>query len=111
MKWAITLSLLIVCIKAYSQFPEPGTFISNSDFEKFVGSWRWINGSDTITIKLKRQMVQPPGKGGLEFVIGYHTYKKGNTIVENSMQFNTQAYNPELPTFLELFYQELEIPF
>jgi hypothetical protein len=60
----------------------------DSNLTKFAGTWRSVNGADTVTVLLKK-VSSPCGKSYnncfIEKLIGYHEYKRGNTIVESSM--------------------------
>ncbi|RAV28477.1 DUF6705 family protein [Sinomicrobium soli] len=66
--------------------PQPGDNILDPESDKFIGEWRWVNGQDTLEISLKKGNIADPFGVGyrLDVLIGFHRYKKGNTVIESS---------------------------
>lgn len=92
MKNIITIvSLLIVVmqnIKAQNlpTLPAPGSYITNNTMGAYHGTWQWVSGSDTVKLFLNTQKVWIDYAGGfyLDCLVGWHLYKKGNTVIESS---------------------------
>ncbi len=69
-------------------------FIVNSGFsqdttimDKFVGTWRWVSGTDTVIIVLQRQNVFiQPGISRMSLV-GWHKYVQNGQVVQSSLQY------------------------
>ncbi|MCC7378375.1 MAG: hypothetical protein IT255_03350 [Chitinophagaceae bacterium] len=85
------VGLLIVFIqnsKAQSlpTLPSPGSYMTNNTMGAFHGTWQWVSGSDTVKLFLNTQKVWIDYAGGfyLDCLVGWHLYKKGNTVIESS---------------------------
>lgn len=70
--------------------------MANPSLNKFVGTWVWTSGADTVKIVLKKEMVQYPDDNYSEDqLIGFHHYRKAGNVVESNMNFvqtNFAAY-------------------
>ncbi len=55
--------------------------------DKFVGTWRWVSNTDTLTIVLQRQnLYLNPGISRVSLV-GWHKYVKAGHLVQSSLQY------------------------
>ena len=63
--------------------PQPNGNVLNPSLDKFVGTWVWISGVDTLKIVLKKDnMLLPfPENSRADCIIGFHIFKKGNVII------------------------------
>ena len=68
--------------------PKPDGNITNNSLDKFIGTWVWINGTDTLKIVLKKEniLLPFPENSRADFIIGFHIFKQGNDIVESSIR-------------------------
>lgn len=66
--------------------PATGSYHINSTMSGFHGTWRWVQGFDTVRIFLDTKGVFFDSNGGYhsDMLIGWHIYKRGNSIVESS---------------------------
>ena len=68
--------------------PQAGDNLIRPALNKFVGTWQYVNGIDTLKVILKKENFQFPGKSyGGDWIVGFHQYKKGNNIIESNLQF------------------------
>lgn len=88
---------LFILVKVHAQatnFPKGGDIIVNNSLNNFIGDWRWVSGTDTIIIKLKKERILFSGFNFYcDYLIGYHQYKQGSTIIESNMQYAWYAYS------------------
>lgn len=77
-----------------STIPQPNGNIINNTLNKFTGTWQWENGVDTITIFLKKEniLLLFPQNSHADYIVGYHSYKRGSQIIESSLQYNNSSY-------------------
>lgn len=87
----IVISLFVLNTFSWAQQYNPpvGTTVHNADINKFIGTWRWVSGNDTIVFKLVKENIVLNNSGGMDFIIGYHLYKIGTNIIESSMQHSS----------------------
>ena len=69
--------------------PQPNGNITNSSLDKFIGTWVWSNGTETLTVVLKKEniLLPFPENSRAESIIGFHKFEQGNTIVESSISY------------------------
>jgi len=64
---------------------------------KFEGNWKYVNGSDTVRINLRKHRFQYSVPDGPVYIMdrlfGWHEYKTGGTIIESNYSFR----NMQLP--------------
>lgn len=81
MKKIIFLILVFICAKnSYTQIRY------NPELDKFVGTWKWMSGTDTVIVILEKQVQNMPTKNNLELIVGWHKYVKNGQVVESSLQ-------------------------
>jgi hypothetical protein len=66
--------------------PPAGSYITNNTFTPFFGTWRWVNGIDTVKIYLAKAKVYFNVGDGFYWdrLIGWHIYKRGNVVIQKS---------------------------
>lgn len=51
----------------------------------FHGTWMWTSGTDTVKVYLTtKKVLIPIDNYYTDFLVGWHIYKKGNTVIESS---------------------------
>lgn len=73
-------------------------YTPNPDLDKFVGTWKWISGSNYFTLILKKEKVLDNWSDDYsckDLIIGYHEYGTNNATVESSMQYQNSNYYEE----------------
>jgi hypothetical protein len=97
MKRLITvLIILIIDIKiVIAQKPQPGEYIINNDIDKFVGTWQWVSGNDTVVVKLKKvKFLMPQILYHDDIIMGCHKYVKNGVVIEDFLwKFNSIGQN------------------
>ena len=69
--------------------PYSGAHIQYNELNKFVGTWQWTSGADTLVIKLYKQEIymKPPANFFFEEIVGWHKYVKNGIIQETFLQY------------------------
>jgi len=57
-----------------------------------TGTWRYVNGTDTVEIYLKQDQFTLNGTTH-SILIGFHRYVKNGVLMENTMGFTNTTYN------------------
>jgi hypothetical protein len=87
----IGIAFLISCgtIAQMPTPPQPNGNITNSSIDKFIGTGVWSNGTETLTLVLKKEniLLHFPENSRAESIIGFHKFEQGNTIVESSISY------------------------
>ncbi len=104
----VALFLVILLNANYSNsqtisYPEQNGNNINNGLNKFVGTWLWVNDTDTIKIILKKENVLlPPDELNYrsDMIVGYHFYKKNGNIMENSLQYSGLNFADDKKTIL-----------
>jgi hypothetical protein len=67
---------------------QPGNYIINNDINKFIGTWQWTQGADTLKVTFVKVKVfySPPANFHADRILGWHTYIKNGTQIESSFQ-------------------------
>ena len=88
------IRLIIICFilkDAYAQVVVPNNLLN-----KFVGTWRWTSGTDTVEIVLEKQPFLIPQTGSnTESLVGWHKYVKNGVINQSSYPYIGQSINSE----------------
>lgn len=83
--------LLLGCCVA--QPPTPGSYVTNNNIDKFVGTWKWVSGNDEIIFKLAkfRHTVTNYDE---DIILGSHSYIQNGNLIESSLdKFNNLGNN------------------
>jgi hypothetical protein len=94
MKMLFLISTILVgCCRMIAQPPTPGSNEFNNYINKFEGIWQWVNGSDTLTIRLKKFNTQY-ADFQKDVLMGTHKYVQNGIVIQNSMdKFDSIAIN------------------
>jgi len=69
---------------SFGQAPQPGDYITNSNIDKFEGTWKWVSGNKEVIIKLKK--VKFLNRDYHEdILLGCHSFTMNGSVVESSM--------------------------
>lgn len=69
---------------------------TNPELDKFVGTWRWTSGNDTVIIVLQKQVTNlPTGTSSNEILVGWHKYVENGQLIQSSLQYIGQDINNE----------------
>jgi hypothetical protein len=88
-----TILTLLICFYAFtssSQSPTPSTHVYNNDIDKFIGTWKWSNVTNTeeLVIKLKKVHYYWNSNSMLYYqdvLVGAHCYIKNGITIENNL--------------------------
>jgi len=101
MKILIIVPLFLAsCFRMIAQPPAPGTNELNNYINKFEGTWQWVNGNDTIIIKLKKFNTDFSNYQK-DVLFGVHKYVKNGTIIHDALnRFGSIGLNYKKSTVL-----------
>ncbi|MES2651051.1 MAG: DUF6705 family protein [Bacteroidota bacterium] len=71
-------------------FPKAGSNYPNPELDKFVGNWIWINKSDTVWLKTKKENLKFSGNFTVDALIGHFKQLKGKTVVRDSFKTHNE---------------------
>jgi hypothetical protein len=87
-----SIFLVFVCLNTYSQTVDP--------LDKFIGTWRWVNGNDTMVIFLKKEtMVEVHN---IVVLKGYNKYIKNGVVQQSTFPSNFNSNNSFNDTYFNL---------
>ncbi len=93
----IILFILFSANKIKAQnYPQAGDYITNTNIDKFVGTWCWYSNTDTLILKLikvKMNFTLPNYEKDL--LIGVYKYVKAGILIED--------YLPSFPSLISNF--------
>ena len=66
----------------------------NSNINKFVGTWIWTNGTESLVLIFKKENILLPLEGNIraDVLYGFHQYKVNNIVIESSTQYSNSNY-------------------
>ncbi len=70
--------------------PHPqGSYTLSPSLDKFVGTWKWVSGNDTMVLTFLKQKAhfRSPLNYDVDVLVGWHSYIKNGTLVESSLQY------------------------
>jgi hypothetical protein len=94
-KKIIGILILFIALKSSGQFPYPPcSYNAKPELDKFVGTWRWVSGADTLELKLYKQAIHfpEPMDFDVENIIGWHRYVKNGVLIESSFPYAGLPY-------------------
>ncbi|QHV98941.1 DUF6705 family protein [Spirosoma endbachense] len=103
MKKIVGFLYFLVMINSVSnaqELPRSGSNLTNNNLDKFVGTWMWTNGKDTVTMLLKKENILFPGNIRTDAIVGFHLYKKDKKAVSSSLEFKNTNYSDKRSTIL-----------
>jgi hypothetical protein len=79
----------LLCVASAAQ-----SVVIDNNLNKFVGTWRWTSGTDTVEIVLQKQVYNIPMTGSnSEALAGWHRYVKNGVLVQSSLQYTGRDIN------------------
>jgi hypothetical protein len=88
---------LTIISKIYAQNgPHPaGSYVSRPNLDKFVGTWQWVSGADTVKVVLAKQAIYAPAPMDYTFeaLVGWHRYVKNGVEIESSLQYVNSTFS------------------
>ena len=74
----------------------------NSNINKFVGTWIWTNGTESLVLIFKKENILLPLEGNIraDVLYGFHQYKVNNIVIESSTQYSNSNYTNKNGTLL-----------
>lgn len=94
--YIVFVAVIIFTMPVFAQYPVPGGYDVNNTLTRFEGTWRWVNGQDTVWIYMQKQKINYSEiPYDADKIVGWHKYKKGNVIVESNYQFTGTSYNQQ----------------
>ena len=92
----IVLILLVsLSINCKSQVPQNGNNIVNNDINKFIGTWNWSSGNNSLQLKFKKENIKNQYLSfdyREDMLIGFHKYINNGNTIENSTQYSNTSY-------------------
>lgn len=83
--------LILVCLlylNCVAQFPNAGDNVKNDNVDKFIGTWLWHNGNDSLLFIFKKENVYVKGFDiHMDVLIGFHKFVKNGVVIENSTEY------------------------
>lgn len=88
MKYVLLILSFVISFTAFSQVQ------TDPDSDKFIGTWKWVSGSDSLILHLYKQAVHYPAplNYDVENIIGWHKYVKNGIVTKSSIQYSGQPY-------------------
>jgi hypothetical protein len=77
--------LMILSLFANAQIPDKGSYVTNTDIDKFEGTWKWEQNGEEIVIKLKKVKHLFTSGYYEDVLVGCHSYSRNGIIIESSM--------------------------
>jgi hypothetical protein len=89
MKKILIIILVLTSLITKGQPPHPaGSYTAHPEFNKFVGTWLWTSGTDTIKLVLQKQVIHYPYQLNYDEdrLVGWHKYVKNGVLIESDLQ-------------------------
>lgn len=87
------LIIFILTNRCISQPPAPGSYVTNNNIDKFVGTWKWTSGTNEIIFKVAkfRHTIVDYDE---DILLGSHSYTSNGVLVESTLdKFSNLANN------------------
>jgi hypothetical protein len=74
--------------------PAAGSYTPNPNLNKFVGTWLWFSGTDTMKLVFQKQIVHHPSPSNydLDGLLGWHRFVKNGIELENNLSLIGTPY-------------------
>ncbi|WP_297984494.1 DUF6705 family protein [uncultured Chryseobacterium sp.] len=98
----IILFFSFSCSAQYGKEFNNGDNYLNNSLNKFVGTWKYSDANQSLTIILKKENIKLPIENDVraDAIIGFHKFvKNGNIIEDNTMYFNTNYSDKKFSLF------------
>ena len=109
MKQLLIISFFLSgCCIIKAQPPAPGSNVTNNYINKFEGTWQWINGSDTLILRLMKKN-ETFTNYSADVLLGTHKYVKNSVTIEDVLyKFDSIAYNYKNSSLMLSWYQNMD---
>jgi hypothetical protein len=109
-KLIISISISILALTASAQvnlYPwQPNSYNVDPNLDKFVGTWRWVQATDTFEVKMQKGAVHLGGQLNcdVEEIFGWLRYVKNGVLQQSSYQYIGSTFNSGKVQFLAGYY-------
>ncbi len=90
-----------LCHTAIAQPPPSGSYRQDTALNKFVGTWQWVSGTDTVTIVFQKQKMYYPSPANyyVDALVGWHKYTKSGKLIESYLGHSNTPFD-QYSTFI-----------
>ena len=86
LKLCFTTLCVVFSYTSTAQPPSPGEHLYWPNMDNFIGTWKWVNGTDEVTIKLKKiHLFNARGNFYSDDIMGSHCYIQNGITIENTL--------------------------
>ena len=81
----------------------PGDNTLDPYIDKFVGTWKWENGNNSLILFLKKENISWSIEGGVihfDTIIGFHKFIQNGTVIEDNLGFSYTNFNEKKSSIL-----------
>jgi hypothetical protein len=93
MKKHILIIATFICFNLKAQIPTP--ILKDTALNKYEGTWQWVNGIDTVTLILQKQVITMPYGSREEIMSGWHQYIRSGQLNQSSLQYIGQEFDTQ----------------
>ncbi|SNV32292.1 Uncharacterised protein [Chryseobacterium taklimakanense] len=98
MKNIITTIILFFsfsCSAQYGKEFDNGDNYLNNNLNKFVGTWKYSDANQSLTIILKKENIKLPIENDVraDAIIGFHKFVKNDNIIEDNTMYSNTNYS------------------
>jgi hypothetical protein len=90
----LIFALFMININPQNIFPQPGDNILDPNADKFMGTWLWQNGNNSLKLTFKKENILLPFPDNVhaDWVIGFHKFVKNGSTVEDTTMFSNTNF-------------------
>jgi len=98
----LIFALFMININAQNTLPQPGDNILDPYADKFMGTWKWESGNNSLTLIMKKENVLVPFPNNVhaDWVIGFHKFVNNGLTIEDTTMFSNTNYNDKKNTIV-----------
>lgn len=89
------LTIICLSLNCKAQPPQDGENRLNNYINKFVGTWLWSSGNNSLQLIIKKENIKNQYLSfdyREDMLIGFHKYINNGNIIENSTQYSNTNY-------------------
>ncbi len=88
------LFILIMVIVKSQNYPQPNSNYIDPHADKFMGTWKWQDGSNSLTLIMKKENILLPFPDNVhaDWVIGFHKFVSNGSISEDTTMYSSTNY-------------------
>ena len=97
----ITIFVIFVSTLINAQM-NPGDNTLDPYIDKFVGTWKWENGNNSLILFLKKENISLPVLNNVhsDILFGFHKFIQNGTIIEDNLGFSYTSFNEKKSSIL-----------